>query len=479
MREAILEVRGLHKQFVIHAIGRLVPALRGVDLSVAPGEHVALVGRSGAGKSTLLKCVWRSCLPSAGEIRLRRRDESVTDLASADDRAIIEVRRDDLAYVSQFLRPDGRRTVLQVVGRAAIRHGLEPAAATAAAAAALRRVGLAEELWGTQPVVLSGGEQQRVNLAAGTLGAPRLLLLDEPVAALDSGHRDTVFGIIRELGRAGVSVLSVFHDTRGRPGAGRPGGRPAGRAGGGRGNARPGPGHGAALGGRESAGTSPGRGDRFTTGDQTRFLKGRRTTMVVQLLSNVRAVVGGHIVEAATVATEDGRILSIEENRSYAGAIDGRGAFCLPGLVDSHCDALEREVSPRPTVSFDLEFALRSLEARFLGAGITTACHGVNFFGEGDRMRSPEMATRLVDVVAARRAAGARIDHRVLFRIPARTTDSVDRAIACLPGGQPEGDVPLVSFEDHTPGQGQYRDVDQYKAAISRRSGPGSGTSTP
>jgi len=189
--------------------------------------------------------------------------------------------------------------------------------------------------------------------------------------------------------------------------------------------------------------------------------------MAVQLLSNVRAVVGGRIVEEATVASEDGRILSIEENRSYAGAVDGRGAFCLPGLVDSHCDALEREVSPRPTVSFDLEFALRSLESRFLGAGITTACHGVNFFGEGDRMRGPEMATRLVEVVSARRAAGARIDHRVLFRIPARTSDSVDRAIGCLPGGQPAGDVPLVSFEDHTPGQGQYRDIEQYKAAIS------------
>jgi len=213
MSETLLEVRGLHKQFVIHAVGRVVPALRGVDLSIGPGEHVALVGRSGAGKSTLLKCVWRSCLPSAGEKRLRRRDASVTDLASADDRAIIEVRRDDLAYVSQFLRPDGRRTVLEAVGRAGVRHGLAPAAATEAAAAALRRVGLAEELWGTQPVVLSGGEQQRVNLAAGTLCAPRLLLLDEPVAALDSGYRETVFRLIRELSRAGVSVLSVFHDT--------------------------------------------------------------------------------------------------------------------------------------------------------------------------------------------------------------------------------------------------------------------------
>jgi alpha-D-ribose 1-methylphosphonate 5-triphosphate synthase subunit PhnL len=212
MSETVLDVRGLHKQFVMHAIGRLVPALRGVDLRVASGEHVALVGPSGAGKSTLLKCVWRSCLPSAGQIWLRRRDSSVMDLASADDRVIIGVRRDDLAYVSQFLRPDCRRTVLEVVGRAAVRRGLEPAGAAAAAAAALRRVRLAEELWGTQPVVLSGGEQQRVNLAAGTLCPPRLLLLDEPVAALDSGHRETVFRLIRELSRAGASVLSVFHD---------------------------------------------------------------------------------------------------------------------------------------------------------------------------------------------------------------------------------------------------------------------------
>jgi alpha-D-ribose 1-methylphosphonate 5-triphosphate diphosphatase len=188
--------------------------------------------------------------------------------------------------------------------------------------------------------------------------------------------------------------------------------------------------------------------------------------MAVQLLSNVRAVAGGRIIEAASVASEYGRILSVEEGRSYSGAIDGRGAFCLPGLVDSHCDALEREVSPRPTVTFNLEFALRSLEARFLGAGITTACHGVSFTGEGDRMRSPEMAAGLVEVIAARRAAGARMDHRVLFRLPARSTGSVDRAVECLPSGQPAGDVPLVSFEDHTPGQGQYRDIEMYKAAI-------------
>jgi alpha-D-ribose 1-methylphosphonate 5-triphosphate synthase subunit PhnL len=210
--EPVLTVRGLHKQFVIHAIGRQVLALRGVDLTVGAGQHVALVGPSGAGKSTLLKCVWRSCLPSAGEVWLRRQDATAVDLAAADDRTVVEVRRHDIAYVSQFLRPDCRRSVLEVVGRAAIRRGLEPAGAAAAAAAALRRVRLDEELWQTQPVVLSGGEQQRVNLAAGTLCPPRLLLLDEPVAALDSGHRETVLALISGLRQAGVSVLSVFHD---------------------------------------------------------------------------------------------------------------------------------------------------------------------------------------------------------------------------------------------------------------------------
>ncbi len=188
--------------------------------------------------------------------------------------------------------------------------------------------------------------------------------------------------------------------------------------------------------------------------------------MAVHLLSNVRAVTAGRVLENATIASEDGRILSVEENRCYSGADDGGGAFCLPGLVDSHCDAIEREVSPRPTVTFDLEFALRSLEGRFLAAGITTACHGVSFGGEADRMRRPEVAAGLVEVIAARRAHGARLDHRVLFRLPARSTGSVDRALECLPSGQPAGDLPLVSFEDHTPGQGQYRNIDAYKAAI-------------
>lgn len=208
----VLDVRGLRKRFFVHAIGRDVLALDGVDLSVDIGEHAALVGQSGAGKSTLLRCIWRSYRPSAGQVVLRHADGSATDLAAADDRTVARVRQREIGYVGQFLRPEPRRSVLEVVTRAGLRRGAGPEEAKQAAAAALRSVAIDEALWGTSPVVLSGGEQQRVNLAVGTVFPPRLLLLDEPVASLDGANRDLVLAMISRLGGAGVAVVSVFHD---------------------------------------------------------------------------------------------------------------------------------------------------------------------------------------------------------------------------------------------------------------------------
>jgi|HubBroStandDraft_1064217.scaffolds.fasta_scaffold08937_6 alpha-D-ribose 1-methylphosphonate 5-triphosphate synthase subunit PhnL len=208
----VLTVSALEKRFYLHAIDREVDALRGIDLTIRPGEHVALVGASGAGKSTLLKCIWRSYVPSAGHVLLRRPDSSVVDLASASEQVMIDVRQRDLGYVSQFLRPEQRRSVLDVVQRAARRRGVSDGDALDEASAALTRVGLERKLWATSPVVLSGGEQQRVNLAAGTLAPPGLLLLDEPIAALDAQNRESVLGLIAELVDSGTAVLSVFHD---------------------------------------------------------------------------------------------------------------------------------------------------------------------------------------------------------------------------------------------------------------------------
>ena len=155
-----------------------------------PGEHVALAGTSGAGKSTLLRCVYRTYLAGGGSIWFRTAGRPTVDIAALPDADIADLRGKEIGYVSQFLRPQPRRSVPRH------RHsiGCEPrhgprADAREAAAAALRQVDIAERLWDMHATVLSGGQKQRVNIAAGTISPPRLLLLDEPVSALDPANR--------------------------------------------------------------------------------------------------------------------------------------------------------------------------------------------------------------------------------------------------------------------------------------------------
>ncbi|WP_405540851.1 ATP-binding cassette domain-containing protein [Streptomyces antimycoticus] len=114
-------------------------------------------------------------------------------------------------YVSQFLRPQPRRSVISIVASAGVARGMDRADAREAAAAALRQVAIAEHLWDMHATVLSGGQKQRVNIAAGTIAPPRLLL-DEPVSALDPANRAAVLDLIARLEETGTAVLSVFHD---------------------------------------------------------------------------------------------------------------------------------------------------------------------------------------------------------------------------------------------------------------------------
>ena len=209
----ILRVRDLHKSFTLHAIdGREVTALDGVSIDVHAGEHVALAGTSGAGKSSLLKSIYRTYLPTSGEVWFRRSDGADVELRGLPDAHLAHLREHEIGYVSQFLRAEPRRGVREVVARAGVRRGMALDAARDAAAVALRRVNIAEELWQTYPTLLSGGEKQRVNLAAGTIEPPRLLLLDEPVSALDPANREAVLDLIADLTVQGVAVLAVFHD---------------------------------------------------------------------------------------------------------------------------------------------------------------------------------------------------------------------------------------------------------------------------
>ncbi|MEY2642023.1 MAG: hypothetical protein RLZZ368_670, partial [Actinomycetota bacterium] len=214
MSDVVLRINDLRKSFVLHTIdGRRVEALRGVELEIHAGEHVALAGSSGAGKSSLLKCIYRTYEPSSGKVELRISSGATIELTGLSDQEMARVRGRDIGYVSQFLRAEPRRGALDIVTRAGVSRGLSLSEAREAAAESLRRLNIDEKLWDVHASVLSGGEKQRINLAAGTISAPRVLLLDEPVSALDPSNREAALDLIADLTTQGVAVLAVFHDV--------------------------------------------------------------------------------------------------------------------------------------------------------------------------------------------------------------------------------------------------------------------------
>jgi alpha-D-ribose 1-methylphosphonate 5-triphosphate synthase subunit PhnL len=210
---APLVVDGLRKTFTLHTQGGLeLPVLRGVDLTVASGECVALADPSGAGKSTLLRCIYGNYRPQAGRVLVRHGD-AVVDIVQAEPRRVLDVRRRSLGYVSQFLRVIPRVPALEVVAEPVRMLGVPRAEARARAAALLARLRIPERLWALSPVTFSGGEQQRVNVARGLAPGHPILLLDEPTAALDAGSRALVVELLVEVRGRGTALLGTFHDA--------------------------------------------------------------------------------------------------------------------------------------------------------------------------------------------------------------------------------------------------------------------------
>jgi alpha-D-ribose 1-methylphosphonate 5-triphosphate synthase subunit PhnL len=207
-----LKTEGLGKTFTLHLQGGTrIPVLRAVDLTVAPGECVALAGPSGAGKSTLMRCLYGNYGAGTGRILLRHAGAEI-DLAAADARAVRAIRRDTLGYVSQFLRVIPRVSTLDIVAEPLLARGMPRDEARARAAALLNRLNLPPKLHGLPPATFSGGEQQRVNLARGFAPHYPVLLLDEPTASLDAANREVVIGLIAEAKSAGAAIIGIFHD---------------------------------------------------------------------------------------------------------------------------------------------------------------------------------------------------------------------------------------------------------------------------
>lgn len=207
-----LAVKDLNKTFKLALLGgKEIQALQEATLEVGEGSFLALLGESGSGKSSLLKCVYRTYLASAGEIWYSSAGGWL-DLAMTDGRTILDLRRQEIGYVSQFFRPLPRITALDWVSRPLLELGVPTAAARDQAAYLLERLNIRRELWDAYPVVFSGGEQQRVNLAHALIVNWRLLLLDEPTAALDQANQQVVLELLQEKKRQGTTMIGVFHN---------------------------------------------------------------------------------------------------------------------------------------------------------------------------------------------------------------------------------------------------------------------------
>lgn len=208
-----LRVESLSKLFTLHMLGgRHMKALSGVSFEVYPGEFLGVVGRSGSGKSSLLRCTYRRYLPTTGSIFYASGDGEV-DLAAATDRAVLRLREKELAYVSQFLQAIPRTPARDVVAEPLARRGVAPEESKERAAAVMESLGLPPELQDAYPATMSGGEQQRVNLARALVARPRLLLLDEPTSALDPETRALAIEAIKSLKDAGTTMIGIFHDA--------------------------------------------------------------------------------------------------------------------------------------------------------------------------------------------------------------------------------------------------------------------------
>jgi alpha-D-ribose 1-methylphosphonate 5-triphosphate synthase subunit PhnL len=209
----MLTLRGVTKNFTMRIRDNLViPSFAGVSFEAAGTSLLALTGPSGTGKSSLLKCIYRTYLPTTGTILYETKQDGVVDLAAADDWDILALRRNEIGYVSQFFHVMPRISALEILIEPLITRGSSRKEALERARDLLSRAGLGKVLWDMYPATFSGGEKQRLNILRAIITKPRLLLLDEPTASLDRGHKEKITAMILALKAEGTAMVGVFHD---------------------------------------------------------------------------------------------------------------------------------------------------------------------------------------------------------------------------------------------------------------------------
>ena len=204
MSDAAIEATGLVKTY--SQGDEEIRALRGVDISVAPGEFLSITGASGSGKSTLLHILGGLDRPASGEVRVEGRS-----LSELDDEGLALLRRRRLGFVLQFFNLLPTLTAEENAAFPLLLDGKDDALDRARVS--LERVGLGARAQ-HRPAQLSGGEQQRVALARALVTEPAVVLADEPTGNLDSKTGAEILELLRATADAGQTIVMVTHDDK-------------------------------------------------------------------------------------------------------------------------------------------------------------------------------------------------------------------------------------------------------------------------
>ena len=205
MAEPLIETVGLVKDY--HLGARRIHALRGVSMSIQPGEFVAVMGPSGSGKSTFMNLLGCLDTPSAGVYRL-----DGLDVSHMGRDALAKVRNEKIGFVFQTFNLLPRTSALENVELPLLYCATLPRDRQARARAKLASAGLSDREH-HHPAQLSGGQQQRVAIARALVTEPLIILADEPTGALDSHTSVEIMALFQELNRHGMTVVLVTHEA--------------------------------------------------------------------------------------------------------------------------------------------------------------------------------------------------------------------------------------------------------------------------
>ena len=203
--QPLIQMQGIRKSYYIGQPNEL-EILHGIDLTVYPGEFVAIVGESGSGKSTLMNIIGVLDKPTAGEYVL-----DGVNIHDADDNDLAAIRNRKIGFVFQTYNLIGRQSALKNVELPMLYAGVPAGERTRRAKEWLERVGMGERMR-HQPNELSGGQKQRVAIARAMVNEPALILADEPTGALDSASGAQVMELFHQLHADGSTIIMITHD---------------------------------------------------------------------------------------------------------------------------------------------------------------------------------------------------------------------------------------------------------------------------